>query len=214
MASGRAVAIRPEAGGLGRRGAAAGPDRHSCKQLRSDCAGLRAKPVSAGGNVTGIVSRQLELVAKQIDLLIEAFPERKRLGALWDALSADQFAAAEREAKARQLTLRAIKLENPPSISTSAFRTLAQDGVDMLRRLGQSAVLGAARAYGRTWDPVSFAEHPYPAALRGWRRADVLRRRFCPDDAPRGVLRRQNLRGASPPSCRSSRSINSSSSST
>ena len=89
-----------------------------------------------GGNVTGIVSRQLELVAKQIELLMEAFPERKRLGALWDALSADQFAAAEREAKARQLTLRAIKLENPPYDSTAAFRTLAQDGVELLHFLG------------------------------------------------------------------------------
>jgi putative ABC transport system substrate-binding protein len=88
-----------------------------------------------GGNVTGIVARQLELVVKQIELLMEAFPERKRLGALWDVLSADQFAAAEREAKARQLTLRAIKMENPPYDFDSAFRTLAQDGVDMLHVL-------------------------------------------------------------------------------
>jgi putative ABC transport system substrate-binding protein len=89
-----------------------------------------------GGNVTGIVSRQLELVAKQIELLMEAFPERKRLGALWDVLSADQFAAAERETKARQLTLRAIKMENPPYDFDPAFRALAQDGVDMLHVLG------------------------------------------------------------------------------
>ena len=101
-----------------------------------------------GGNVTGIVARQLELVAKQIELLIEAFPERKRLGALWDAQSADQFAAAEREAKARQLTLRAIKLENPPYDFDAAFHTLAQDGVDMLHVLSsplfspQSARIG------------------------------------------------------------------------
>ncbi len=94
-----------------------------------------------GGNVTGIVSRQLELVAKQIELLVEAFPERKRLGALWDVLSADQFAAAEREAKARQLTLRAIKMENPPYDLDAAFRALAQDGVDTLHVLRQSAVL-------------------------------------------------------------------------
>lgn len=89
-----------------------------------------------GGNVTGIVSRQLELVGKQIELLMEAFPERKRLGALWDVLSADQFAAAERETKARQLTLRAIKMENPPYDFESAFRTLVQDGADMLHVLG------------------------------------------------------------------------------
>ncbi len=93
-----------------------------------------------GGNVTGIVSRQLELVAKQIELLMEAFPERKRLGALWDALSADQFAVAEREAKARQLTLRAIKMENPPYDFDRAFRALAQDGVDMLHVLGSPLI--------------------------------------------------------------------------
>jgi hypothetical protein len=29
--------------------------------------------------------------------LTEAFPDRKRVGAFWDALSADQFHAAERE---------------------------------------------------------------------------------------------------------------------
>jgi putative ABC transport system substrate-binding protein len=91
-----------------------------------------------GANVTGIVSRQLELVPKQIDLLMEAFPERKRLGALWDVNSADQFATAEREAKVRQLTLRAIKMENPPYDFEAAFRALAQDGVDMLHVLSSS----------------------------------------------------------------------------
>src|SRR5215469_11600959 len=85
-----------------------------------------------GGNLTGIVARQLDLTAKQIELLIEAFPERKRLGALWDVQSADQFATAEREAKMRQLELRAIKMENPPYDFATAFRTLAQDGVRML----------------------------------------------------------------------------------
>jgi ABC transporter substrate binding protein len=53
-----------------------------------------------GGNITGIVSLQMELVAKQLELLTQAFPERKRVGALWDELSADQFRAAEREAHA------------------------------------------------------------------------------------------------------------------
>jgi putative ABC transport system substrate-binding protein len=67
---------------------------------------------------------------------MEAFPERKRLGALWDVLSADQFASAQRETKARQLTLRAIKMENPPYDFDPAFRALAQEGVDMLHVLG------------------------------------------------------------------------------
>jgi putative ABC transport system substrate-binding protein len=85
-----------------------------------------------GGYVTGIVSRQLELAAKQVELLTEAFPERKRLGALWDVLSADQFSAVEREAKARHLALRGLKLENPPYNLVAAFLALAQDGMEML----------------------------------------------------------------------------------
>ena len=85
-----------------------------------------------GGNVTGIVARWLELVAKQVELLVEAFPERRRLGVFWDELSVDQFAAAKQEANARQLELRALKLENPPYDFAAAFRTLTQDGVQML----------------------------------------------------------------------------------
>jgi putative tryptophan/tyrosine transport system substrate-binding protein len=64
--------------------------------------GFMQSLVRPGGNVTGIVSLQMELAAKQLELLTEAFPERKRVGALWDELSADQFRAAEREAQARQ----------------------------------------------------------------------------------------------------------------
>ena len=85
-----------------------------------------------GGNVTGVISRWPELAAKQIELLQEAFPDRNRLGVLWDTQSADQFSAAEREAKARRLALRPLKLENPPYDFAAAFRTLAQDDVQML----------------------------------------------------------------------------------
>ena len=97
-----------------------------------------------GGNLTGVVARELDLTAKQVELLIEAFPERKRLGALWDVQSADQFAAAEREAKMRQLELRAIKMENPPYDFAAAFRALTQDGVEMLIVLS-SPVFGLQR---------------------------------------------------------------------
>jgi putative ABC transport system substrate-binding protein len=61
-----------------------------------------------GGNVTGIILRWPELVVKQIELLQEAFPDRNRLGVLWDTQSADQFSAAEHEAIARRLALRPL----------------------------------------------------------------------------------------------------------
>jgi putative tryptophan/tyrosine transport system substrate-binding protein len=85
-----------------------------------------------GGNVTGVVTRWPELAAKQIELLQEAFPDRNRLGVLWDTQSADQFTAAEREAKARGLALHPLKLESPPYDFAAAFRSLARDGVQML----------------------------------------------------------------------------------
>jgi putative ABC transport system substrate-binding protein len=36
-----------------------------------------------GGNITGIFYRQPELAGKQLELLVEAFPERKRIATLW-----------------------------------------------------------------------------------------------------------------------------------
>ncbi len=85
-----------------------------------------------GGRVTGIVSRQPELAAKQLALLIEAFPDRTRVAALWDSQSADQFAAAERAAQSTGVRLRSIKFENPPYDFAGAFRALEEDGAQSL----------------------------------------------------------------------------------
>jgi putative tryptophan/tyrosine transport system substrate-binding protein len=81
-----------------------------------------------GGNVTGIVSRQLELAAKQLALLAEAFPDRTRIAALWDAQSADQFAAAERAAQLTGVSLRSVKFENQPYDFEATFSSLGQEG--------------------------------------------------------------------------------------
>src|SRR5262245_30052922 len=77
-----------------------------------------------GGNVTGIVARQPELAVKQLELLTEAFPDRTRVGALWDSLSADQFSAVQSAAQSMRLSLRSLKLENPPYDFAAAFRML------------------------------------------------------------------------------------------
>jgi ABC-type uncharacterized transport system substrate-binding protein len=37
-----------------------------------------------GGNITGVFNRQPELAVKQLQLLMEAFPEKNQLGILWD----------------------------------------------------------------------------------------------------------------------------------
>jgi putative tryptophan/tyrosine transport system substrate-binding protein len=85
-----------------------------------------------GGNVTGIFFRQLELAQKQLELLTQAFPERKRVAALYDTLSADQFAASEKTAAQMNLQLHGVKLEKPPYDFKAAFDVLAQGSPQML----------------------------------------------------------------------------------
>jgi putative tryptophan/tyrosine transport system substrate-binding protein len=83
------------------------------------------------GNITGVDTRWEEITAKQVEVLQEAFPDRKSLGVLWDAVSAEQF-RAERETAARGLELRGFSFEKPPYDFAAAFRTLAQDGAQMV----------------------------------------------------------------------------------
>ena len=85
-----------------------------------------------GGNVTGLFTRQPELAAKQVEILKETFPDRTRLTVLWDALSTDQLSGAERAAKSLHLTLRALKLENPPYDIAAAYRRVAEGDPEML----------------------------------------------------------------------------------
>src|SRR5215469_8589255 len=85
-----------------------------------------------GGNITGVFYRQPELAAKQLELLTQAFPNATRLGIMWDALSADQFAAAEQVAQARQLAIQSMKLEKPPYDFAAAFQTLAEGRAQMV----------------------------------------------------------------------------------
>lgn len=85
-----------------------------------------------GGNVTGVFLRQTELAQKQVEILKEALPDRTRLAVLWDAISADQFEAAEQRAKLLQLAVHSHKMENPPYDIPAAFRSIADRGADML----------------------------------------------------------------------------------
>jgi putative ABC transport system substrate-binding protein len=91
-----------------------------------------------GGNITGVVSLQTELAAKQVELLTQAFPERTRLAVLWDGISADQFAAAERQARSLRLDVQSLKLENPPYDFDAAFRSLAEGSPQMLLLLSSA----------------------------------------------------------------------------
>jgi putative ABC transport system substrate-binding protein len=88
-----------------------------------------------GGNVTGVVLRQLELAEKQVELLTQAFPDRKRVAMQWDSLSSDQFNAAERRAKALGLDVVSIKHERPPYDIGAAFQRMIDAGAQQLLNL-------------------------------------------------------------------------------
>jgi ABC-type uncharacterized transport system substrate-binding protein len=75
-----------------------------------------------GGNITGVFFRQLELAAKQVELLTHAFPDRSRIAVFFDGLSADQFSAAEQSATSLNLQVQPLRLENPPYDFQAAFQ--------------------------------------------------------------------------------------------
>ena len=52
-----------------------------------------ARPI---GNVTGLYLQQIELAAKRIEMLRDAFPALKAATVFWDTLSADQWQATRR----------------------------------------------------------------------------------------------------------------------
>jgi putative tryptophan/tyrosine transport system substrate-binding protein len=85
-----------------------------------------------GRNITGVVSRAPELAAKQLGLLVEAFPDVKPIAALWEQASADQFDAAQSAAQSLHIELRSHKVENLPFDFDGAFRAIAQDGSRMV----------------------------------------------------------------------------------
>jgi putative ABC transport system substrate-binding protein len=98
-----------------------------------------------GANVTGMFYRQQELASKQLELLSEAFPERRPVGVLWDYFSEDTFRSAERAAQSMRLSLRSVKLENPPYDFDAAFRSLAE-GQSQTVLVLSSPVFTASRA--------------------------------------------------------------------
>ncbi len=88
-----------------------------------------------GGNVTGVALQQTELAEKQVELLTQAFPDRRRVAMQWDAISADQFSAAERRAKVLGLDVVSIKFERLPYDIGAAFQRMKEGGAQVLLNL-------------------------------------------------------------------------------
>jgi putative ABC transport system substrate-binding protein len=66
------------------------------------------------GNVTGLYLQQIELAAKRIELLRDAFPTMKAATVFWDALSADQWQATKDSAQKVGLQVTGVELRDYP----------------------------------------------------------------------------------------------------
>jgi putative ABC transport system substrate-binding protein len=96
-----------------------------------------------GGNITGVFIRQPELAVKQLQLLVEAFPEKNELGILWDDQTTEQFESAEQEAQKNRLAMKSIELTSPPYDFEKAFRTVKENGVQILLVLSSPPIRSA-----------------------------------------------------------------------
>jgi putative tryptophan/tyrosine transport system substrate-binding protein len=67
-----------------------------------------------GGNLTGVVFRQSEMMAKRLDLLTQAVPRISRIVLLYDIVGVDQAEAAKRSAAELGIPLEPIKLRGVP----------------------------------------------------------------------------------------------------
>jgi putative ABC transport system substrate-binding protein len=76
--------------------------------------GYIASLANPGGNATGVVFLNDELIAKRLDLLAQAVPRIARIAFLYDVSGESQREAATKAASALGVPLKAIELRNPP----------------------------------------------------------------------------------------------------
>ena len=84
------------------------------------------------GNVTGVFFQQIELAAKRIQLVRDAFPDISAATMFWDRLSADQWQAAQSAAATLGLRLSGIELREPPYDYERALREAPPDHRGMI----------------------------------------------------------------------------------
>ena len=109
-----------------------------------------------GGNVTGLGGLGLGMGAKQIELLHQAVPHARRVGALvHPEYPGRHVFLPELKAAAQSLglELRQVVLRSPDELD-SAFAALARERVDALYLGGQPFMLPAP-ARSRPWSPTS-----------------------------------------------------------
>jgi ABC-type uncharacterized transport system substrate-binding protein len=80
------------------------------------------------GNLTGIFFQQIELTAKRLQLVKEAFPDLQAVTVFWDRISADQWRAAQSAAAELGLRLVGIEFHEQPYEYERAVAQLPSEG--------------------------------------------------------------------------------------
>ena len=110
-----------------------------------------------GGHATGLMLQQVELAAKRVQLLKDAFPDLTAMTVFWDQSSADQWAMTQEAAGKLGVRLAGIELRNPPYDYEKALAEAPPDFRRVLfpltspfvfRELDKVAELGAPSSRG------------------------------------------------------------------
>jgi putative tryptophan/tyrosine transport system substrate-binding protein len=109
-------------------------------------AGLAASLAHPGGNVTGVTGMMLDLSAKRIELLKEAFPKIATAAVLWNPERPDnapELEAMQVEARRQGVQLDSLQVHTPAEID-AAFDMLTHQSVDALLNLGDGLLSSQA----------------------------------------------------------------------
>lgn len=79
------------------------------------------------GHATGVVLQQIELAAKRVQILKDAFPDLRAMTVFWDRYSADQWSVTKEAAAKLGIRLAGIELSNPPYDYEKAFAEAPAD---------------------------------------------------------------------------------------
>ena len=96
--------------------------------------GLVASLAHPGGNITGMTRLSSELIAKNLQILLEAAPKVRRVGLLVSSANVGSRLIVEnarQAASARGIALRVVEARSAAELDT-AFATLAREGIEAL----------------------------------------------------------------------------------
>jgi len=88
-----------------------------------------------GSNVTGVFARNLEVGAKQLELLKQAFPNATRVGVLWDIFSAEQLPSIKTAAARLRVEVESVEVRPPYDLEV-AFSRLRDRRVSAVLAVG------------------------------------------------------------------------------